>query len=180
MKEFFRVRFLVDTIYLLDYNRDMEQIFQGTASEFDDNGILFGITSQDDIQYEINRDETIVAFVQERNLWLYNGEADELTEVFSFSDQEGRDMRSRNDQHAVRIISMDDDGNLAFAVYGYMNRGYHEGDSRSRESIISVWTQMPSKRKHLYQVPSPMRSRQMKLGKMDVLQSRPVHALCAC
>ena len=37
-------------------------------------------------------------------------------------------MRSRNDQHAVRIISMDDDGNLAFAVYGYMNRGYHEGE----------------------------------------------------
>ena len=128
VKEFFRVRFLVDTIYLLDYNRDMEQIFQGTASEFDDNGILFGITSQDDVQYETNSDETIVAFVQERNLWLYNGEEDELTEVFSFSDQEGRDMRSKNDQHAVRIISMDNDGNLAFAVYGYMNRGYHEGE----------------------------------------------------
>ena len=122
VKEFFRVRFLVDTIYLLDYNRDMEQIFQGTASEFDDNGILFGITSQDDVQYETNSDETIVAFVQERNLWLYNGEEDELTEVFSFSDQEGRDMRSKNDQHAVRIISMDNDGNLAFAVYGYMYR----------------------------------------------------------
>lgn len=128
VKEFFRVRFLVDTIYLLDYNRDMEQIFQGTVSEFDENGILFGITSQDDMQYETNSDETIVAFVQERNLWLYNGGADELTEVFSFSDQEGRDMRSKNDQHAVRIISMDDDGNLAFAVYGYMNRGYHEGE----------------------------------------------------
>lgn len=128
VKEFFRVRFLVDTIYLLDYNRDMEQVFQGAASEFDDNGILFGITSQDDIQYETNSDETIAAFVQERNLWLYNGEAGELTEVFSFSDQEGRDMRSKNDQHAVRIISMDDDGNLAFAVYGYMNRGYHEGE----------------------------------------------------
>ena len=128
VKVFFRVRFLVDTIYLLDYNRDMEQIFQGTASEFDDNGILFGITSQDDVQYETNSDETIVAFVQERNLWLYNGEEDELTEVFSFSDQEGRDMRSKNDQHAVRIISMDNDGNLAFAVYGYMNRGYHEGE----------------------------------------------------
>ena len=128
VKEFFRVRFLVDTIYLLDYNRDMEQVFQGAASEFDDNGILFGIASQDDIQYETNRDETIAAFVQERNLWLYNEDAGELTEVFSFSDQEGRDMRSKNDQHAVRIISMDDDGNLAFAVYGYMNRGYHEGE----------------------------------------------------
>ena len=128
VKEFFRVRFLVDTIYLLDYNRDMEQIFQGTEQEFDGNGILFGITSADDIQYETNSDESVVAFVQERNLWLYDGNEDKLTEVFSFSDQEGRDMRSRNDQHAIRIISVDDDGNLAFAVYGYMNRGYHEGE----------------------------------------------------
>lgn len=127
VKEFFRVRFLVDTIYLLDYNRDMEQVFQGTPQDFDENGILFGIAS-DDIQYEMNSDETIVAFVQERNLWLYNGEADELTQVFSFANQEGRDMRSKNDQHAVRIISMDDDGNIAFAVYGYMNRGFHEGE----------------------------------------------------
>ena len=127
VKEFFRVRFLVDTIYLLDYNRDMEQVFQGTPQAFDENGILFGIAS-DDIQYETNSDETIVAFVQERNLWLYNGEAHELTQVFSFANQEGRDMRSKNDQHAVRIISMDDDGNIAFAVYGYMNRGFHEGE----------------------------------------------------
>lgn len=127
VKEFFRVRFLVDTIYLLDYNRDMEQVFQGTPQDFDENGILFGIAS-DDIQYETNSDETIVAFVQERNLWLYNGEAHELTQVFSFANQEGRDMRSKNDQHAVRIISMDDDGNIAFAVYGYMNRGFHEGE----------------------------------------------------
>nr|WP_294494690.1 C39 family peptidase [uncultured Mediterraneibacter sp.] len=127
VKEFFRVRSLRGTIYLLDYSRDMEQIFQGTNQDFDENGILFGIAS-DDIQYETNSDESIVAFVQERDLWLYNGRDHELTQVFSFSDQEGRDMRSKNDQHAVRIISMDDDGNLAFAVYGYMNRGFHEGE----------------------------------------------------
>ncbi len=126
VKEFFRVRFLVDTIYLLDYNRDMEKIFQGDEQDIDENGFLFGIAS-DDIQYETNKDETIVAFVQERNLWLYNSGEDELTEVFSFSDQEGRDMRGKNDQHDVRIISMDNDGNLAFAVDGYMNRGSHEG-----------------------------------------------------
>ena len=127
VKEFFRVRYMADTVYLLDYSRDMEKVFQGEERDFDENGILFGIAS-DDIQYETNSDETVAAFVQERNLWLYNGKKDELTEVFSFSDQEGRDMRGRNDQHAVRIISMDDNGNIAFAVYGYMNRGFHEGE----------------------------------------------------
>lgn len=127
IREFFRVRSLKGKIYLLDYNRDMEKVFRGNTAEFSENGILFGIAS-DDIPYVTNKDETIAAFVQERNLWLYNGESGEITQVFSFADQEGRDMRSRNDQHAVRIISMDEKGNLAFMVYGYMNCGSHEGE----------------------------------------------------
>lgn len=127
IKEFFRVRFIEDTIYLLDYNRDMQQVFSGSSEQFDSNGILFGIVSSD-LVYETNTDETMAAFVQERDLWLYDGKNNELTQVFSFADQEGQDVRSKNDQHAVRIISMDNDGNLAFAVYGYMNRGSHEGE----------------------------------------------------
>ena len=127
VREFFRVRSLKGTIYLLDYNRDMEQIFSGGTDEFSGDGILFGIASGE-IPYRTNKDGTVAAFVQERNLWLYNGARGELTRVFSFADQEGRDTRSKNDQHAVRIIGMDDSGNISFAVYGYMNRGFHEGE----------------------------------------------------
>lgn len=127
IKEFFRVRKMGDTIYLLDYNRDMQKVFSGSAETIDGKGVILGIASAD-LQYETNEDESIIAFVQERDLWLYNRKTDELYQVFSFADVEGGDERSRNDQHAVRIISMDDNGNLAFAVYGYMNRGTHEGE----------------------------------------------------
>ena len=127
VKEFFRIREMGDTIYLLDYNRDLQKVFTGSPDTIDEKGVLLGIAS-DDLQYETNEDETIVAFVQERDLWLYSRESGEMYQVFSFSDAEGSDERSRNDQHAVRIISMDNSGNLAFAVYGYMNRGTHEGE----------------------------------------------------
>ena len=127
VKEFFRIREMGDTIYLLDYNRDLQKVFTGSPDTIDEKGVLLGIASAD-LQYETNEDETIVAFVQERDLWLYSRESGELYQVFSFSDAEGSDERSRNDQHAVRIISMDNSGNLAFAVYGYMNRGTHEGE----------------------------------------------------
>ena len=127
IKEFFRVRLSGDTIYLLDYNRDMQQVFNANLQAVDENGIRFGIASGD-IQYVTNEDDTVAAFVQERDLWLYNKNTDELLRVFSFANQEGSDERSRNDQHAVRIISLEDDGSMAFAVYGYMNRGNHEGE----------------------------------------------------
>lgn len=127
IKEFFRVRISGDTIYLLDYNRDMQQVFNAELRPVDENGIRFGIASGD-IQYVTNKDDTAVAFVQERDLWLYEKDTNELLQVFSFANQEGSDERSRNDQHAVRIISLEDDGSMAFAVYGYMNRGTHEGE----------------------------------------------------
>ena len=78
--------------------------------------------------YETNKQDSILAFVQNRTLWMYNKKNEELTKVFSFAEEDTQDVRSLNDQHAVRIISMDDHGNIAFAVYGYMNRGEHEGE----------------------------------------------------
>lgn len=126
IKEFFRVRHSEGEVYLLDYNRNMEQVFNGNKKVLDETGILLGITSPN-ISYETNKNGTIVSFVQERDLWTYNKESDELSLVFSFANREGHDIRSRYDQHAVRIISMDENGSTVFAVYGYMNRGTHEG-----------------------------------------------------
>lgn len=127
IKEFFRVRIAGTTIYLLDYNRDMQEVFSDSRSVIDKDGILLGVTPED-ISYETNEKDTIVAFVESRNLWMYNKKSNELLNVFGFADASTTDERSLNDQHAVRIISMDNRGNLAFAVYGYMNRGEHEGE----------------------------------------------------
>lgn len=75
------MRFLVDTIYLLDYNRNMEQVFDGRESDFDENGIILGIIPKD-ISYEINKDQTSAAFVQAGELWLYESKKGNLTKVF--------------------------------------------------------------------------------------------------
>lgn len=126
IKEFFRVRYSENEVYLLDYNRTMNQIFNGNKQVLDETGILLGIAPSD-AAYETNKDGTVVSFVQERDLWTYNKETDELSLVFSFANKEGHDVRSRYDRHQVRIISMDANGSTVFAVYGYMNRGENEG-----------------------------------------------------
>lgn len=127
IKEFFRVRKSEDEMYLLDYNRSMNQVFNANQQMMDEDGILIGIAGET-IPYETNEDGSVLAFVQERDLWIYNREDNELSQVFSFANKEGHDVRSRNDQHAVRIISMEENGSTVFAVYGYMNRGGHEGE----------------------------------------------------
>lgn len=126
VREFFRVRCSEGEMYLLDYNRTMNQVFNGDEQVLYDDGILLGMTDSD-VAYGANEKGTVVSFVQDRDLWTYNKKDNELSLVFSFANMEGSDARSRNDEHAIRIISVDSKGNTTFAVYGYMNRGEHEG-----------------------------------------------------
>lgn len=128
-REYFRVRHVSDTgsTYLLDYDRRMEQIFDATKQVLDENGILLGITDTD-IPYLVNGDGSVVSFVTADELWNYNKNTDEASLVFSFMDAENTDERNLVAQHEIRLLEMDDVGNTMFAVYGYMNRGEHEGE----------------------------------------------------
>ena len=127
MKEFFRVRMAADHIYLLNYDRKMEQIFNGSQKVLSEKGLLLGIASYD-VPYMVNDGGTIVSFVQANELWNYNQDKDELSLLFSFVDAENMDVRNMTDAHEIKILAVEEDGNTTFAVYGYMNRGAHEGE----------------------------------------------------
>lgn len=126
VREFFRVRSAVGNLYLLNYDRTMEQLFDGSKNVLSSSGISLGITSSD-VDYEVNADGTIVAFVQANELWNYNSETNEMALLFSFRDAENADVRNKVMDHEIRILGMDKNGNTTFAVTGYMNRGAHEG-----------------------------------------------------
>ncbi|HIW83220.1 MAG TPA: hypothetical protein H9873_02720 [Candidatus Dorea gallistercoris] len=127
--EYFRVRHDSerDHTYLLDYDRRMEQIFDPTRQVLSATGILLGIADYD-VPYVVNEDGTIVSFIQAGELWNYNKNTDEISLVFSFSSAENTDERNDTSQHEIRLVEGDKEGNLTFAVYGYMNRGGHEGE----------------------------------------------------
>ena len=48
---------------------------------------------------------------------------------FAMADQEGRDTRGQNDQHAVRVISLDNKNDVRHSPFmAHMTRGSHEGE----------------------------------------------------
>lgn len=128
VKEFFRVRYVDENYYLLSYDRTMEEVFDASNVVLMSKGIIMGLTTED-MQYKVNEEGTIVSFIQADELWSYNMKEDEFALVFSFADSEKEDIRNRFDKHSLKILSMENDGSLTFAVYGYMNRGAHEGES---------------------------------------------------
>ena len=127
VKEYFKVRKAFENMYLLDYDRTMEQVFSSGPKALSEKGVILGIRPAD-VDYKVNSDGTIVSFVQANELWNYNKKTDSLSMVFSFMSPESSDVRNAISDHTIKILSVEENGNTAFAVYGYMNRGMHEGN----------------------------------------------------
>lgn len=128
VKEFFKVAYGTERVYLLEYDRSMEEVFDTSNVTLSSKGVILGI-AKEDTPYKVNPDGTIVAFVHANELWNYNRAEDAFSLVFSFAAAEKYDERNLTDNHSIQILSMEDDGNMTFAVSGYMNRGEHEGES---------------------------------------------------
>ncbi|MDF2944767.1 MAG: putative rane protein [Herbinix sp.] len=125
--EFYRVKYATDRMYLMNYERRMESIFDINLASISKSELKLGITSEDEVPFVSAEDDTKIAFVRNRELWFYNLEGNEITRVFSFRQEKTDYLRELYDQHDIRILNMDAEGNLDFLVYGYMNRGQYEG-----------------------------------------------------
>ncbi len=126
VEEYYRVRYTKDRMYLLNYERTMEQIFRAENLEVYDNLIQLGIRDEN-VEFASNEKGNIVSFVQGGELWSYNETSNQLARIFSFIGNEGVDERENYGEHDIRIISVDEMGSVDFVVYGYMNCGIHEG-----------------------------------------------------
>lgn len=126
VEEYYRVRYTNDRMYLLNYERTMNQIFRAENESFYNNYIQLGIRDSE-VEFASNEKGNIVSFVQEGELWSYNESSNQLSQVFSFIGNEGIDKRENYGEHDIKIINIDETGSVNFVVYGYMNCGSHEG-----------------------------------------------------
>lgn len=114
-------------IYLMDYDRQVNQIFQGKKSDYSGKRIVLGITKDDRVEAKKSPSGNVVVYRTNRDLWSYNQKEHRGAKVFSFRGSSMTDWRNNYDQHDISILSVYDNGNVDFLVYGYMNRGNYEG-----------------------------------------------------
>lgn len=128
--EDYRVRYDTETngVYLLDYNRTQEALFSLENIDTTANTFKLGVLRDEDFDYVTSDNEKKVAFTQARQLWYYDYNDGTITNVYGFCQGDNyTDSRVTYDDNNIKVLKMDDDGDLVFAVYGYMNRGVHEG-----------------------------------------------------
>ncbi len=124
VEDYFRVRYTERRMYLLDYRRTANRVFENDDTAFYENQLNLGIQSEA-INYLVNSEGNVLNFVADGELWSYDSGQNRLASVYSFKN--GQDKRGMHDEHEIRMIQIDDTGSMDFAVVGYMNRGRHEG-----------------------------------------------------
>ena len=127
--EDYRVRYVNENnVYLLDYNRTQDILFNTDNVSISSNLFKIGITDNQNYQYVTADEQKKVAFVQARQLWYYDYDNNSITNVFGFCrDNNYADPRASYDENNIRILKMNDKGDITFSIYGYMNSGLHEG-----------------------------------------------------
>lgn len=126
--EYFTVKWSAQRNYLMNYNREVNEIFMGSRDAFSGKRIVLGIGNLENLSAQTSPNGRFLGFVANRDLWSFDQQEQEAVRVFSFRSEDENDVRSSSGRHDVRLLRAEDDGSMDFLVYGYMNRGRHEGN----------------------------------------------------
>lgn len=130
VKENFTMKWASQRIYMMDYERIMNQIFTGFRELYSGKRILIGISDGEELYAKKSADGRFTAFVNQGELWSFDSKEGDNVRVFAFGGSDAAslsDVRTGNDRHGVEILNLEENGDMDFLVYGYMNRGVHEG-----------------------------------------------------
>ncbi len=124
--EYYRIRKTDQRFYLLSFSRDVNEIFVMDKDSINGDRIELGIQG-DAPQIVESEGGEIVAFENAGRLYSYNVTDNKLIRLFAFFDDASDDYRMRYRDSSAKILDVEENGNVSFIVYGYMNRGIHEG-----------------------------------------------------
>lgn len=153
VRELYEVSSTGSTVSLLDYSRTMEEKLDEQSFVFNNNRMRLGIVDESKMDIQVYGKEepeeeetqsgetvsesqaqdeteynTYISFVADGGLWVYNTRDNILTQAFGFerkSQVSHRDSSYMN--HGVKVLRTEENGDLYFAVYGYMYNGDNEG-----------------------------------------------------
>lgn len=119
VNEFYCLRMRSNQVYILSYYRTMEESLHPEQITIDHGQINLGMSA--DVPYAASSTNgAYTAFIYGKSLWLYEKETQDIQLLYS-------DIAMGNKSYDIQIASVQEDGTVAFAVYGYIGRGEFEG-----------------------------------------------------
>lgn len=131
--EYYRLRWTDSKVYLLDFERRMEENISLSDMTVDAGALRLGIGDGTDIDYDSYGTDTqqYTYVTVNQQLWLYDNTNRIMTKVYSEDDDSHN--CGQQDETEIKVVHADaQTGDLYFIVYGYMHSGNYEG----REGVM--------------------------------------------
>lgn len=151
VKEIYDVSTMGSSMELIGYYRTMDEKLDEQSFYFENGELRLGLVNMDEMDMNVygkqepeveeteeaqemdkNQPEeeynTYISFVADGALWVYNTKDNVLTQAFGFENKNQTGMRESSYlDHGIKILQTKDNGDIVFAVYGYMYNGDNEG-----------------------------------------------------
>ena len=128
VSEYYRIRQTNNGFYLLNFERETNQIFDAKNDLTSSSKINLGINASTDAVCQSDAKGVYTYFINQGSLWCFNSSSHVFTRVFSFEGEDTDSVREGYNAHSIKIMDVGDNGDSTFLVSGYMNRGEHEGN----------------------------------------------------
>lgn len=132
VSEYYKLNKIEDVNYLLAYERKVEELYNPKNISLSKSQFKLGITRNTNSSILVEDNKKYLSFIREGELWDYDVDENKLVRVFSFLSnnnniRENYDEREYYSEHRIKNIKFNENGDLYFIVYGYMNLGVYEG-----------------------------------------------------
>lgn len=137
VSENFCVRKRNDRIYLLDYYREVQEIWNPEKALTSGGNVNFGISASRDAEFKSSPNGVYTVFERDGQLWSFDASLNRMSLIYSWYEGDSNPVteaeRNVCDRdypgHAFHITKVDDEGNIEFLLYGYMPSGKHAGEN---------------------------------------------------
>ena len=127
VEEYFSIRRRSEKNYILAYERFMQEKFPTDDRCMGTTSILLGIQDRDNVSMFKDASGKKVAFTVDHAVYAYNYTNNEMTQVLAF-DAGTVNSHVRDRMYRVKILNMNENGDLNLAMSGYFPSGSHEGE----------------------------------------------------
>ncbi len=126
VEEYFRTKYTTDRMYLLAYERKMNQLIESSNLVVANDKIMLGI-SNGDVSLVENASGTIIAFSENNALYSFSVSENKLANIYTPYETTQSDYRTIFANQHVKVLSISETGSIAYMIYGHMSQGEREG-----------------------------------------------------
>lgn len=116
--------------YYMKFTRNTEELINLSDNPFNETNNRFytGITNPNNIVKIESENKRFFAFCKEREIYRYDDETKTMTSIFSYHIQDKEQFEEVSKDFAVKIMDVNDAGDVTYIVYGYNMTGLNEGN----------------------------------------------------